>query len=294
MNALQPRRKQPSQDAIAPANQLWFLTSDQIKTLLLDNDESPTKKRRQGTTGIQTFCAVFEAKEDSATIPRLPISVQCNLPHISLPTGHDPEMKFCLSVAYDTCAACNVGYSGHHLPIAEKYPELVKSLTFAESKYTPLRLSGIVQGKSKAESKPSASLPIVIEYWMPFLTKEGQKTTLKIALGDNVSVNTIIGIPMIRPAKLSFDLIDNVVEPGILDTEPFAVTYRPTVQSSPDFSSHKSSKAPQLFDSEFEHVSMENARACQLAMATYIATSTFAKPSALKTKINDGVEVAGM
>jgi hypothetical protein len=75
-------------------SQLKNLTSDQIKTLLLDNNESPTKKRCQGATGIQTFCVVFEAKEDSATIPRLPILVECNLPHISLPISHDPEMKF--------------------------------------------------------------------------------------------------------------------------------------------------------------------------------------------------------
>jgi hypothetical protein len=81
-------------------------------------------------------------------------------------------------------------------------------------------------------------------------------------------------------------LIDNVVEPGILDTEPFAVRYRPTVQSSPNFSSHKASKTPKLFDSKFEHVSVENVRACQLSMATYIATAAFAKPSILEAKIN--------
>jgi hypothetical protein len=103
---------------------------------------------------------------------------------------------------YDTCAACcNVGYAGHHLPIAERYPELVKSLTYTADKYSPLTLSGIVHGdKEKAKKQPPATLPIVIEYWMPFLTKEGHKTTLKIALGCNVSVNTIIGMPMIRAA----------------------------------------------------------------------------------------------
>ncbi len=62
---------------------------------------------------------------------------------------------------------------------------------------------------------------------MPFLTKEGHKTTLKIALGFNVSVNTIIVMPIIRPAKLSLDLVDNVVKSGILDTKPFLVIYSP-------------------------------------------------------------------
>ncbi len=129
---------------------------------------------------------------------------------------------------------------------------------------------------------------------MPFLTKEGHKTTLKIALGDDVSVNTIIGMPMIRPAKLSFDVLDNVVEPGILDTEPFPVTYRPTIQSAPDFSSHGDANAPKLFHSDFEHVSVESVRACQQAMATFTATAAFAKPAVMKTSFHDRVNISAL
>ena len=199
-------------------------------------------------------------------------------------------------MAYDTCAACNVGFAGHHLPIAERYPELVKSVTYTADKYSPLTLSGIVHGeKGKSTKQPSAILPIVIEYWMPFLTKEGHKTTLKIALGNEVSVNTIIGMPMIRPAKLSFDLVDNVVDSGILDTEPFPVIYRPTIQSAPDFS-QVSSDDPKLLKSiiDFDHVSSADVKACALAMTNDIATAEFAKPISHKSKPDDNVEIAGM
>jgi hypothetical protein len=65
-----------------------------------------------------------------------------------------------------------------------------------------------------------AQLTVIIEYHLPFLTKEGHEVSLKIALGEEVSVNTIIGIPMIRPAKMSYDVNDDVVMNGILDTEP--------------------------------------------------------------------------
>jgi hypothetical protein len=54
---------------------------------------------------IHTFCVVFKAKADSSTIPRLPNLVESNLPHIYLPIGHNLQMEFSLSVAYDTCAA---------------------------------------------------------------------------------------------------------------------------------------------------------------------------------------------
>jgi hypothetical protein len=272
--------------------QIQALSADQLRSLISDSNESPTKKPK---SDIHTFSVmVLEASTGSA-MPRIPITVESNLPHISLPIGHDPQTKFSLSVAYDTCAACNVGFAGHHLPIAERYPQLVKSLTYTANKYTPLTLSGIVHGDNKKSSEqPSAILPIVIEYWMPFLTKEGHKTTLKIALGNEVSVNTIIGMPMIRPAKLSFDLVDNVVESGILDTEPFPVIYRPTIQSSPDFS-QVSSDDPKLFKSmiDYDHVTSAEVKACTLAMTTDIATSDFAKPISDKSKLDD-VEIAGM
>jgi hypothetical protein len=106
-------------------------------------------------------------------------------------------------------SACYAGYSGQNLLIAEQYPELIKSLMTGEDQYTPSTLSSIAHkaqgGASK--SKPSALLPIDIEYWMPFLTKEGHKTTLQIALRENFSVNTIIGMPMIFTAKLSVHLL---------------------------------------------------------------------------------------
>jgi hypothetical protein len=272
------------------STQIKALSADQLRSLVLGVIESPSKKAR---SDIHTFVVVLAAHSIREK-PRIPISVESNLPHIYLPIGHDPLTKCSLSVAYDTCAACNVGYTGHHLPIAERYPELVKTLTYTADKYSPLTLSGIVHGdKEKSKNQPSAILPIVIEYWMPFLTKEGHKTALKVALGCNVSVNTIIGMSMIRPAKLSLDLVDNVVESGILDTEPFPVIYRPTIQSAPDFSS-TSSNDPKLFPSttEFEHVTSNEVKACALSLSTDIATADFAKPIPDKSRLK--VEIAGM
>jgi hypothetical protein len=151
----------------------------------------------------------------------LSISIEANLPHIALPIGQNLETaSISILVAYDMCAAVNVGYLGHHLPIAERFPQVVKSLTYAADKYSPLVLSGIVTNtEGKSMVKPMTTLPAIIEYWLPFYMKEGHRTTLKISLGHHVSVNTIIIMPMIIPAKLSLDLSsDTVVEVGVLDT----------------------------------------------------------------------------
>jgi hypothetical protein len=65
---------------------------------------------------------------------------------------------------------------------------------------------------------------------------------------------------MIRPAKLSLDLVDDVVESGVLDTEPFPVAYRPTIRSIPDFSKTNSdSNKLLLTHSSLDHITAEDA-----------------------------------
>jgi hypothetical protein len=95
--------------------QIKALSMDQLKALISESNESPSKKPQ---SDIHTFVEVLEATTSQA-MPRIPILVESNLPHISLPIKHDPETKLSLSIAYNTCAACNVRYAGHHLPIAE-------------------------------------------------------------------------------------------------------------------------------------------------------------------------------
>jgi hypothetical protein len=118
---------------------------------------------------------------------------------------------------------------------------------------------------------------------MPFLTKEGHnKTTLKISLGCNVSMNAIIGMPMTSPAKMSLDLVDNVAESGILNTGPFPVINRPTIQS-PAF-------LPMIQE---EHVTLKYVKACALSLSNNIVTADFAKPIPDKSRLNNKVEIVG-
>jgi hypothetical protein len=195
----------------------------------------------------------------------LPITVEPNLPHIALPIGHiDAKRSMAILVAYDTCAAINCGNLLHHLPIMEKCPEAVKSVTYAKDEYSPIVLSGIVTDDGDNSTKPTATLPVVVEYHLPFLTKEGYKTSIKIALGNDVSVNTILGLPTIRPAKMSLDLSDNVVESGVLDTEPFTVLFRPTSVSIPDFSNIDNGSTSLLItEADYDHVSIKDIQACR-------------------------------
>eukprot|EP00957_Ditylum_brightwellii_P183971 14013665-Ditylum_brightwellii.AAC.1 len=132
-------------------------------------------------------------------------------------------MDIRLSVAYDTCAVFCVGWADYHLAIAKKFPHIVKSLTWAKDAYTPITLSGIVSPDDTEATKAilTTTLPAVIEYYLPMKTKSSNQASIKIAIGEKVAVNTIIGICVIKAAKWSLDLEDKVIDPGIFKTEPF-------------------------------------------------------------------------
>jgi hypothetical protein len=109
-------------------DQVKSLSADQLSVLMGNSGGDPAKNNKAAKK-THTFVVVFEA--GASTLPRLPIIVASDLPHIAIPIGHasSGESQFSLNVAYDTCAGCNVGFIGHHLPIAEKIPHLVKSIT---------------------------------------------------------------------------------------------------------------------------------------------------------------------
>jgi hypothetical protein len=186
-------------------------------------------------------CNIVSVLSSGNIKPPLPISFDSNLPHINFDIGKSSEKSFKINIAYDTCAMLNVGYAGYHLTIAKQFPSVVKSLTWAKQEYSPLVLSGIVKDENASarpskDSNPitSTTLPAVIEYYTPYNTKEGSPVTLKIAIGNNVDVNTIMGLSTIKNARLSLDLDANVFQAGILNESTFEVVFKPTSRSIPD------------------------------------------------------------
>jgi hypothetical protein len=220
-------------------DQLSRLSSGQIKVILtINSPASENKKARDESKTLSFLIDAICLSSLTDSKPIIPIPIDVNLPHMALTIGQSlTGPQFTLSLAYDTCIALCVGYLAFHLAVAEKLPQLVKSLIWAKDEYSPLIVSGIVSDEASEKSlKPTSTLPAVIEYHMPYLTREGDRTSLKISLGKGVSINTNIGMSMIRPAELSLDLMDDVMEPGVLDTIPFPINYKPTIRLMPDFS----------------------------------------------------------
>jgi hypothetical protein len=275
------------------------LSGDQLKALLTiktDDIGSDSDKKSKNSSKSVSFCVeVACLTSTNNSKPILPITIDVNLPHVLLAIGQSiTGPQFTLSAAYDTCAALCVGHLGFHLAIAQELPHLVKSLIWAKDEYTPITLSGIVSDSSDKKAtkpipamKPTSILPAIIEYHMPYKSREGYQTSLKIALGDNVSVNTIIGLSMIRPAKFSLDLSDDVMEPGVLDTEPFPVIYKPTIRSMPDFSNVDEAAIKSLHSSS-NSISVETVRQCRNDLEF---ADNFEVEELLSAKSTDNIQV---
>eukprot|EP00978_Attheya_sp_CCMP212_P010668 scaffold25969_cov52-Attheya_sp.AAC.1 len=212
------------------------VSEDEISSFF--TSRSPQKSKKSGNdSDAQRFSILVYAASSGGAKELLPITFDPMLPHFMIgvgPVGQTPSIS--LLAAYDTAAVANIGWSDFHLAFAKKFPSAVKSITWAKDKYTPLTLSGVVTDDDKSKQEAlCTSLPVVIEYHMPYQSKASNATSIKFALGKHVGVNSIVDNSTIRSAKMSMDVVDEVIDSGVSDTEPFEITYHHTNKRLPNF-----------------------------------------------------------
>lgn len=67
------------------------------------------------------------------------------------------------------------------------------------------------------------------------MTSDGNPTTLRVALGNEISANLILGLSTIKAAKLCFDPSDDLITSAVLENfSPTSVTYMNTIRSKPN------------------------------------------------------------
>jgi hypothetical protein len=102
------------------------------------------------------------------------------------------------------------------------YPHCVAKL-YVPGDYNPIVLSGIVQ---RGGESITMNLTISFQFHLPYLTKEGDPTSILIAMGPHVTVNMIAGLPFIQATWAVINLADNVADLRALDAPPFPLKYR--------------------------------------------------------------------
>ena len=211
-------------------------TTNKVAEALVAKLSPQRPKKKSKFTPTSTFTLFYDVLIlQTSTKPCLDINVHRSLPHFSFHIGsQNNDFHPTLQLAYDTCAALNCGYLPYHIAIAKAYPALVKSITYACNEYDPIILKGVVDENSSSKETTTA-LTAVIEYFTPYTTSAGHETTLKIALGHNVSANLMVGMSTIKAAKLQFDPSDDTISSNVLDNfDPTAVVYRNTSRGLPN------------------------------------------------------------
>jgi hypothetical protein len=69
-------------------------------------------------------------------------------------------------------------------------------------------------------------LEVGFQVHLPLKTGEGDKSSLMIATGPNVSVNSILGLPFMLGMGMILDLVNNLAECKHLDCPPFPIDYQ--------------------------------------------------------------------
>lgn len=221
--------------SMSPAEWVNLCTAMLISETDNNTTAEPIENNEMNSLAEANVITILHSKQHNER-PPLPIKSDFNLPHLYLILGSDTNSGIKISLTYDTAATINVGFAAYHLAIAKAFPSVVKKLIWADesSNYAPLVLSGVVTETNDGKSKANSILPAMIEYYLPYNTTNGSKATLTIALGHNVSVNTILGMSTIKAAKINFDIDSNVFQSSVLDCPPFEIIFKPTSRNVPD------------------------------------------------------------
>jgi hypothetical protein len=161
----------------------------------------------------------------------MPISIQSNLPHITIQFGANLDCPNCpwICCAVNLCTALTTGNFHFFALVAKRFPHCIAKM-YTPDDYAPIVLSGIVQSN---EELVMTELEGGFLFHLPYRTWEGNIASLMVAMGSNISVNTIIGLPFMKATGMILDLVDEVVDCMYLDFPPFPVDFRRTSNRVP-------------------------------------------------------------
>ena len=183
-------------------------------------NSSPPKQAKM--TILIVDVAVLSSASHTKSI--LLASIVTNFPHIRLQLGTELDCPRCpvLCCVVDTAAALSMGNFHFVAAIAKRYPHCVAKI-FVPEDYNPIVLSGIVQRGVKSIT---TELLVGFQFHLPYHMRDGLPTSIIIATGPHVTVNTIVGLPFIQATRAIIELSDNVADLRALDAPPFPIKYR--------------------------------------------------------------------
>jgi hypothetical protein len=124
----------------------------------------------------------------------MPIRVDNGLPHIHIRLGISSNAK--LSVLFDSGAALSSGYPSYHLWVMRERPDLVAS--FEQFNDANPFEGGAIQHPDDYKESQHGKLTAIIRYNTPYAGHDGNPIQISFGLGNDMTVNTILGMPVIK------------------------------------------------------------------------------------------------
>jgi len=155
-------------------------------------------------------------------------------------TGTSKEEKDCpgLCCMLDTGASLSTANFHYMEAVARQYPQILKAIYLPED-YAAIIFSGIVT--SSALAPITTELSVGFEIHLPYVTKDGNDTSLLIAADPDVAVNLILGLPFIKATGMIIDFIDNICDAKHLICDPFPIDFCRAMKSIPVIGDHDAS-----------------------------------------------------
>ncbi|MGH7954681.1 MAG: hypothetical protein ACREOZ_01845, partial [Gloeomargaritales cyanobacterium] len=172
----------------------------------------PTTDHQYGTSGIKKARILPQfvrcLQNNSTERRKMPVSINNGLPTICFDIGNKRD-EISLSTLLDSCAALNTGYLLFHQFLITAYPSLVHSYEeFNDANpFDPVGLHGALDIAAKG-SDAYGRLTAIVRYYTPYRDNNDAPVIIAFALGEDVSVNTIIGWPTIK--TLQIDVLSSV------------------------------------------------------------------------------------
>ena len=162
----------------------------------------PSKKPRYYVITARSCSAV-----SGSPLPPMPIAIDNGFPNLTIDLGQTHD-QFSLSGLFDTCGSLNTGYLPFHAWIASQHPDAIAEFRYFNSSapFEPVKLEGAVTEKQGGASTQHGLLTAIVRYRTPYVDQSGSPITLSFALGNDVSTNTIFGLPTISALEFVIDM----------------------------------------------------------------------------------------
>lgn len=160
----------------------------------------------------------------TGSLPPMPIAIDNGLPHITFQLGADVDTAS-LAGLMDTCGALNTGFLPFHQWLMSERPDLVAEfVSFDDANpFEIVKLGGAILDPANFDAEHHGNLTAVIRYYTPYSDTNGNPVTISFALGNDVSVNTIFGLPLLHDLDPVIDLGTNSLVSRTLK-ETFPIT----------------------------------------------------------------------